>query len=475
MDREEASRLYDSGKEAVIEKLLSFSDHIKNLEQSIAALTRNSTNSSRPPSSDPPGLKKRKTKPKSKRRQGGQPGHEGKNRKLEPAEEMDAIHDLYPEQCEHCGRFLSHTLIDPALQPMRHQVFDIPEIAPFKEEYRCHTLLCQCGHSTTAQLPQQVALSNFGPRTHAAIAYLTATHRVTRRGIAEIMKSLFGLTISTGAICNAANRVADACCPVTIAIKRYITSSLTLNIDETGWKCKGERRYLWTFVAPKAVLFHISPSRAGKVLREVLGETFKGVIVSDDHSAYASYQKNGLRQLCWAHIIRKLKGLKEDRSSPNAYCFAKYMLKNIGAIFKIWHAFQIKPGSRKKLWDDTEPMRSQMHALCFVFDSCKDKRVKTRTKRLLDNWQHLFTFLQHDQVEPTNNSAERAIRPAVQWRKICFGSQSETGELFTERMLSVVGTCRLHHINPLEFLAKQVHAYLAGDQDSRSFPLSLPS
>lgn len=474
MDRQEAIRIYQAGKETVIEKLMSDAEHIRKLEQSIMALTRNSTNSSRPPSTDPHTMKKRPQKPKSRRKQGGQPGHKGINRKLHPVEEMDIVHDLFPEQCEHCRRSLSQTIFDPELKPLRHQVFDVPEITPIKEEYRCHTLLCQCGQSTTASLPGQVARSNFGPRTHAAIAYLVATHRVTRRGIAEIMQSLFGLTISTGAICSAANRVAEACLPVTGAIKRYITSALTLNIDETGWKCKGERRYLWTFVTPQAVLFHISPSRAAKVLREVLGNTFDGVIISDDHSAYASYQKNGLRQLCWAHIIRKLKGLKEDRSSPHAYCFGRRMLNNIGKIFSLWHSFQKSPGSREKLWADTAPMREQMNDFCIVFDDSSDKRVKTRANRLLDNWQHLFTFLEYDGVEPTNNSAERAIRPAVQWRKICFGSQSVIGENFTESLLSVVGTCRLHDIDAFKFLTKLVEASFSGKQDSQTLTLSFP-
>jgi transposase len=475
MDRQEAQRIYDSGREAIIDKLLSFAAHIRQLEQSIAGLTRNSSNSSRPPSSDPPGVKKVKSKPKSKRNQGGQPGHKGKNRKLLPSEEMDQIHDIFPEHCENCQNSFSQTLVTPFSQPVRHQVFDLPVIIPIKEEYRCHSLHCQCGHSTTAILPKHVAQSSFGPRIHSAIAYLVSVHRVTRRGIAEIMQSLFGITISTGAICNAARRVSDACLPAVGAIKQYVASALTLNIDETGWRYKDERRYLWTFVAPGAVLFHISPSRGAKVLREVLGQTFDGVITSDDHSAYGSYQKNGLRQLCWAHIIRKLKALEEDRSSPHAYCFARNMLGDIGAIFSCWHAFQHSPGSRKQLWIDTQPMRERMNDFCVIFRYSSDQRVQTRTKRLLDNWQHLFTFLKHDGVEPTNNSAERAIRPAVQWRKICFGSQSQIGEDFTGRLLSVVRTCQLHGANPFLFLTKLVNASFSAKQHLSSGPISLPN
>jgi transposase len=298
MNRQDAEHIYDSGREAVIEKLLSFSAHIRKLEQSIVRLSQNSSNSSRPPSSDPPGMKKEKKKTKSLRKQGGQPGHKGKNRKLLPAEAMDKIHDIFPDRCELCGNPLVKNLLNPFTRPVRHQVFELPVIVPVKEEYRCHSLLCQCGHSTAAILPAHVAHSNFGPRTHAAIAYLASVHRLTRRGIAEIMQSLFGLTISTGAVCNAAERVSKACLPVVGAIKRYAASAPTLNIDETGWKYQGKGRFLWTFVAPDAVLFHVSPSRGAKVLREVLGDSFAGIITSDDHSAYASYHKNGLRQLC---------------------------------------------------------------------------------------------------------------------------------------------------------------------------------
>jgi transposase len=475
MNRQEAERIYDSGKEAVIEKLLSFDANIRKLEQSIAGLTRNSLNSSRPPSSDPPGIKKAKKKSKSKRKQGGQPGHKGKNRKLLPVEEMDEIHDIYPEHCEHCRSPFSQTLIDPFAGPVRHQVFDLPVIVPFKQEYRCHSLICQCGQSTTALLPEHVAHSNFGPRAHAAIAYLASVHRVTRRGIVDVMQTLLGIDISTGAVCNAAKRVSDACAPAVGEIKKYVASALTLNIDETGWKCQGKTRYLWTFVAPHAVFFHVSPSRGAKVLREILGDTFSGVITSDDHSAYASYHKNGLRQLCWAHIIRKLKALKEDRSSPHAYCFARNVLTDIEKVFSHWHAFQESGTSREQLLLDTLPMRERMYDFCIIFRYSSDKRVQTRTKRLLNNWQHLFTFLEHDGVQPTNNIAERAIRPAVQWRKICFGSQSETGEQFTGRLLTVVRTCQLHGINAFEFLTRLVKASFSAKQQPPFLPLSLPN
>jgi transposase len=247
---------------------------IKEMEQVIARLTRNSSNSSRPPSSDPPGLKKKaKTSKKpGKRSQGGQPGHKGKKRRLLPAEEMDAIHDIFPLNCEHCRQPLSPGLLDPARQPLRRQVIELPPIIHVKTEYRLHSLLCPCGRHTIAPLPEGVPDSSFGPGVHAAIAYLTAVHRVSRRGIAEIMTTLFGIDISTAA----PSARLPSVFPVVSAIKHYVVSATVLNIDETGWKNKGGRCYLWCFVAPLAVLFHISDGRGAKALREILGETFAG-------------------------------------------------------------------------------------------------------------------------------------------------------------------------------------------------------
>ena len=148
---------------------------------------------------------------------------------------------------------------------------------------------------------------------------------------------------------------------------------------------------------------------------------------------------------------------------------------DIEAIFSQWHAFQESGSSREQLLLDTLPMRERMHDFCIIFRYSTDPKVQTRTQRLLDNWQHLFTFLEYEGVQPTNNAAERAIRPAVQWRKICFGSQSEIGEQFTGRLLTVVRTCQLHGINVFEFLTKLVKASFSAKQHLPSLPLSLPN
>lgn len=458
MDKPQAERLYDSGKEPTVEKLLEQDQQIKTLKAKIADLSTDSTNSSKPPSSDGPAVKKKGKKP-GRRKRGGQIGHKGQKRTLLPESEMDHIQNIYPQTCEECGKTLTPRPFDQPSRPLRHQVFDLPEIQPIKTEYRCFESACSCGHVTRAALPSGVAESNFGPGVHAAVAYLASVHRGTRRGVAEIMSAVFNLDISLGAVCRILDRVSQACATETEHIRENIAGAHALNIDETGWKSGGSPRWLWVFVSSVAVFFQVASSRASKVLQSVLGESFPGVITSDDHSAYNKYHKSGVRQLCWAHLIRKLKGLKDGRASPDAYRFSKHMLKELGTLFSYWHAFKEAGCAREELWRASALIRGRMKSSCLRYQNSSDKNVRTRAAGFLKNWDILFTFLRVEGIEPTNNEAERAIRPAVQWRKICFGNQSCDGERFTGRILTVTRTCRMQKKNAFQFLTHLMTAF----------------
>ncbi len=468
MDAREAELIYDAGKDAAVKAFLEMDARIKALEEQvrvltekIASLSTNSTNSSKPPSSDGARVTKPKRK-KSKRSPGGQKGHKGHKRVLLPVEEMDHVKDHYPSECERCAGPLSPESCEETSEPERYQTFELPEVKPIKTEHRCRELGCPCGHKTRAQIPPEAAQSQFGPRVHGAAAYLTSVHKIGRRGIVEIMNTLFGLNLCLGTVCNCLDRVSPELEIPAEEARQSLPEAVNLNIDETGWKCKGDRRWLWVFVSPLVVYFHVAASRGSAVLKSILGETFKGVITSDDHSAYNSYHKNGIRQLCWAHIIRKFKGLKESRGSPDAYIFSKNMLHEVGQIFGCWCAFKNEIISRDQLLAATHLMRARMKRYCVKYSKSSDAQVRTRAKRTLRYWHCLFTFLTHEGVEPTNNAAESAIRPAVQWRKLCFGNQSEAGERFTERILTVTRTCQLRGKNAFHFLADLMEAAFKG-------------
>jgi len=424
MDKPEAERLYDSGKDPTVEKLLELDEENKTLKAKIASLSTDSTNSSKPPSSDGPTVKKKSKKP-GHRKRGGQIGHKGKKRVLLPESEMDHIQDIYPQTCEQCGKPLTAHGSKSTSRPIRHQVFDLPEIRSVKTEYRCLELICSCGHATRAALPPEVGISSFGPGVHAAIAYLASVHRGTRRGIVEIMRTIFGLDISLGAVCQILDRVSEACATETERIKEHVTASAALNIDETGWKSAGSRRWVWVFVSSMAVFFHVACSRASKVLSSVLGESFPGVITSDDHSAYGKYHGSGVRQFCWAHLIRKLKGLKDGRASPDAYLFARHMLKETGTLFSYWHAFRQSCCTREELWQATALIRGRMKSSCLRYRESSDREVGTRAAGFLKNWDNLFTFLLIEGVasqptmppsapsDPRSNGAKSALATSL--------------------------------------------------------------
>jgi transposase len=162
---------------------------------------------------------------------------------------------------------------------------------------------------------------------------------------------------------------------------------------------------------------------------------YKGVLCSDMYSAYKAYHR-GPRQFCWAHIIRGIKGIKHACRGPDAVRFSKWMLSETGRMFGFWHAFKAGNLDRWTLVRKSVPIRSRMGRCLRLYCENSDRDVRKAAKRLLKHWEGLFTFLEYEGVEPTNNFAETGLRPAVQWRKICFGNQSDDGELLTARLMT---------------------------------------
>lgn len=223
----------------------------------------------------------------------------------------------------------------------------------------------------------------------------------------------------------------------------------------------GRAMWLWIFVAPSLAFFTLFPSRRAQVLKGVLGDIFAGILCSDRFSAYGRYHK-GLRQVCWAHIIREIKGIRHACRSPDAVKFSRWMLSEVGRMFALFNAFRRERLDRKTLVLKSVPLRARMSNCLQTHEMSSDPDVARMARGLLTYWDHLFTFLEYDGVEPTNNVAERGIRPAVQWRKICFGNQSHDGELLTARLLTVTRTCMLQGKSPFRFLAETLNAYRNG-------------
>lgn len=471
MTREEAIAIANSDQHTIVEVLLHLSAtvdrltaRVAELERKVALLTKDSSNSSKPPSSDGP-TRKPKPRPKKKsikRSPGGQPGHKGSNRELVPVEKVNKIVTLTPSSCSACGASLAPETDGCILSDkyLRFQVTDIPEPLPEVTEYRLQCVRCSCGKETWAELPAH-ARSGFGPRIAAILSYLAGIHRVTRRGCQEIAKTIFGIEISLGSVCNLHEEVSRSVERPCREIREALPNQPVLNVDETGWKTCGKTRWIWVFTTPVIAFFHIAASRGSNVLKEILGDVFHGSLGSDMYSAYKAYHK-GVRQFCWAHIIRTIKGVKHACRSPDGVKFSKWMLAETGRMFALWHAFKDECLDRKTLVLKSVPIRSRMNRCLQHYLTSDDYDVRQTAKSLLKHWDGLFAFLEYEGVEPTNNLAERALRPAVQWRKICFGNQCEEGEVLTARLLTVTRTCKLQHRNPLAFFVGSIIAYRTG-------------
>jgi len=462
MTREEAVAIAHSGPEVIVKALLHQSARIDELERKVALLTTDSSNSSKPPSSDGPQTKLRPRPPKKskKRNRGGQPGHKGANRDLISMDQVDDIIPLFPDVCDNCGAALDPSVDQPTGKYFRHQVVDIPEPKPEVVEYHRMCIRCACGRDNWGKLPPE-ARSGIGPRLTAVLAHLSGLHRVTRRGCQEIAKTIFRIDVCLGSVCKLHQEVSEALAKAYEEVRQALPGQPVLNGDETGWKTLGLTRWLWVLVTPTIAFYHVAESRGAKVLRYILGDFYKGVLCSDMYSAYKAFHK-GIRQFCWAHIIRGLRGLKHACRSPDAVRFSKWMLSETGRMFALWHAFKDGHLDRQILVQKSVPIRSRMSRCLQLYSNSSDYHVAKAAKSLLKHWDGLFTFLEHEGVEPTNNAAERAIRPAVQWLKISFGNQSAEGELLTARLLTVERSCILQRKNPFQFLVDAVTAYRKG-------------
>ena len=435
---------------------------VARIEQLEALLRQNSQNSSKPPSSDPPSAPAPPAKKKSKRKRGGQPGHPGHFRSLLPTEEVDRVIPVKPDACGRCGRKLRGE--DPA--PQRRQVWDLPPVRPQVDEYQLHTLGCEhCGAATTAPLPEGVPAGAFGPRTLAMVALLSGAYRLSKRAIERILADFFQMPMSLGAIPTCEKVVSAALAEPVAEARAYVETSEVAYCDETGWKENNKKAWLWTAVTGMVTVFMIHASRGREAARLLLG-CFAGVLVSDRWHAYNMYQ--GLRQLCWAHLIRDFTAFSEY--SGKAGRIGEQLLEKAELMFHWWHRIRDGTLQRKTFTCRMKSLRTDVERLLGRGTSCGQAKVKRACKRILKLSDALWTFVDVEGVEPTNNAAERAARKGVLWRKVSFGTQSAEGSRFAERILTAAATCRQQGRNVLEYITEACHAQLHG----RPAPSLLP-
>jgi len=437
---------------------------IEDLKRQLALRQQNSTTTSKPPSSD--GLagrqRVRRRRMQSRRKPGGQPGHPGHHRPLAPAERVDAVVDLAPDRCRRCAYRLHAR--DAVGEARRHQVTELPPIAAHITEYRCHRRQCPaCGQTTLAALPDDVA-SQLGPQLTALIAYLTVVCRLPRLVVQRFREGALQIPISLGSTQKAWEEASAAGAAPCAELEAALRHEPVLNADDTGHRTNGDKRWLWTFVARTCVVYRIAASRGSDVLKTVLGETFAGILGSDRLPSYLKYVV-GQRQFCWAHVTRNLLSALDLATTPAAKRFCREALALDRRLFRLWHRCRGDPAAhgapltRAQLIDKVRPIEKKLFALGERYLDATNPDVRNLALAFFVYNQHFFTFVYEESVAPTNNSAERALRTAVQWRKIMLGTRSDRGERAVERLLTIARTCQLQQLNALVYLTTAIAAH----------------
>ena len=420
-----------------------------------AQLTRHSGNSSRPPSTDPPSAPPRPTRAPTGRKRGAQPGHPGHHRDLLPPGQVDELVVHRPTACPHCRSALPADL--PATEVLRQQVWEVPPVQPTITEHQFPTITCpHCQAAVRAPRPPEVPPGSFGPQLVALVALLHGRYRMSTRELALLLDDLWHIPISLGSVPALYQTVSRALAPVYTQVQETVQGQAVANVDETPWRENRQQRYLWVAATVVATLFLVG-RRSRAMLERLLGTAFGGTVGSDRYKAYAHLPATQ-RQLCWAHLKRDWQFFRE-RDGPVGE-WGEAAMQQITTLFAHWHRFRSGELDRAGLQQAMAPIEAELRGLVERGrDELPWEKARGFCRDLLGVWPALWTFVAVAGVEPTNNAAERALRPAVLWRKGCYGTDSEDGSRFVERILTVTTTCRQQQRQALPFIADAVRAH----------------
>lgn len=432
-----------------------------------ARLGTSSRNSSKPPSTDPPGAS-RPAKPPTGRKPGGQPGHaRHERRRLPPDREVH----LVPEACERCGA----PLADEPLWVGTHQVVDVPAVKPDVTDDVVHARCCSdpaCGHVTQASLPPGVASGSFGPGVGAIVALVTGKYRLSKRLVQQLLSDLLGIELSIGSIANREQQMSAVLAVPVEQAREHVRQQSMVNIDETGWYegrkgGRAGRAWLWGAVTSLVTVFRISLSRGAQVAKEILGADFAGRLGSDRWSAY-NWVSTSRRQLCWSHLSRDFQGFV-DRGGLGGE-IGQELLVLRDRMFEWWHRVRDGTLSRASFQRHMRPVERDVVAHLELAALCAEPKTAGMAKEILKLKDALFTFVDVEGVEPTNNTAERQVRPGVMWRKLSFGTQAADGSRYVERILTAVATLKQQKRHILDYLLTAYRAWLLNEAPPSLLP-----
>lgn len=451
MRREEIRAEIGRDPEAVIDLVVSLVAEVEELKR---RLGQNSSNSSRPPSSDPPQAPKRSGRERSGRGRGGQPGHEGHRREM--VAHPDATLEHPPESCGGCGRDLAEG--EPVGEPVCHQVWELPAVVCRVTEHRRLRRRCGCcGKVTLAEVPAGVPAGAFGPNLCATVVGLCA--HMSREQVALFVTDNFGCAISAATVEAICKRTSGMLAGAYDELADAVREQPVVHADETGWRWPGLKRWAWLASTDRIAVYHLTGSRAAQVAKDLLGEDFAGVLVSDRYGGY-SWLDPAQRQACWSHLSRDFQALA-DRGGRIAR-LGRALKKTAGEILAA-HNSHLAEG-RLVAWNEPELVDLHHHLMDLLEQGSRMRDDKTSRfcGGLLDLWPALWNFTETPGVDATNNRAERALRFAVLLRKRSGGTRTDHGDRYIERLLTVRETCRLQSRSLHDYLLTAITAALHG-------------
>ena len=440
------------------------------------------SNSSLPPSANPIGAKPPVVKKPTGRRPGGQIGHAGKSRTLLPAQQVNQVIEHRPAICRDCRHAIAGDA--PGEIVGRHQVAELPPVVVVITEHRALACRCgRCGARSRGQIPPDVRASVTGPRLSAAIGLLGASMKGSKRAIALMMQEVLSCPLALGSVSARERELSDALAGPYQTLVASAAQAPVKYVDETGWKLRGKSRWLFVSADSQQVIFRIDRARTrlafaalyggagggggggGNGGRTSRGSSIeprppRGVFCTDRAGIYDMLSIKA-RQLCWAHLIRDFVAAVERGGAGEVA--ATRMLAVANEMFELWHRFKKKKEiTRAALGAGIAPLRQRMRDALAEGAACGQRKTAGLCRALLKREAALWRFAATPGLEPTNNLAERMLRGAVIWRKKSFGSASQAGCRYVERMLSVIETLRLRGHPPLAYLATAIAAYRKG-------------
>ena len=326
----------------------------------------------------------------------------------------------------------------------------------------------QCGSLNHAPIPAEVRAHALGPRLASVLAYLSGARHDSKRGVEEVAETLFGVPLGLGTVTALEQEMSAALAPAHAEATDAVRQAAHKNTDETGWKLRGRLCWLWTAVTAHVAYFLIHARRSAAGLKALLGDALRGLVTSD---RWATYNVLGVyhRQLCWAHLLRDFQALV-DRGGTSQVP-GEELLALAEDVFTWWCRVRDGTLTRATLRTYIDSQRPWLRDLLERGGRCHCAPTATFCRNLLELEPALWTFTRLEGVEPTNNAAERALRPAVLWRRRSFGCHSEAGCRFAERMLTVVQTLRLQQCPVLDYLVEAITAH----RQSLAAPKLLPT